>query len=157
MRNEFVFEHCEFKNVEPKVLNDPNSPNHYYIKQVKRQKQYNAIKATNEYLKKNNIKAIPMDKSLGFVLISHVNYQKRLEEITKLSQFKREYRKRKMKRILSLSVNGLKRWRGVKSIQSLDEVPIYINAFIKLCKLARSNILIKGSNGFIRQVTGLGM
>ena len=268
---DLFLEHCESRITEPEIINDLNSLTHNYIKRAKRQKQNSAIRATNEYLKKNNIKAVPMDKGLGFVLMSDADYQIRLEKITKLNQFKREYRKRKNEkdpiikeeeRIIGelkklekgkkldeklykqlkptgsqsaklyglakvhkegtplrpiVSIPGtpydkigkfVSKWlenvseskintstgdinkmvknmtlqdneklisydvcqlytnvpleesiemAAVRLFQETDEVPVDINTFMKLCKLACSNILIETSNGFIRQVDGLAM
>ena len=46
---------------------------------------------------------------------------------------------------------------AVRLFQVTDEIPVDINTFIKVSKLACSNILIETSNGFIRQVNGLAM
>ena len=46
---------------------------------------------------------------------------------------------------------------AVKLFQTTDEVPVDINTFIKLCKLACYNILIETNNGYVRQKDGLAM
>ena len=46
---------------------------------------------------------------------------------------------------------------ATKLFQIVDDVPVNIDTFIKLTKLACSNILIKTHRGYIRQVDGLAM
>ena len=46
---------------------------------------------------------------------------------------------------------------ATKLFQIVDDVPVNIDTFIKLTKLACSNVLIKTHRGYIRQVDGLAM
>ena len=46
---------------------------------------------------------------------------------------------------------------AMKLYEQTDEVPVDLNTFIKLTRLACSNILIKAPNGYIRQIKGLAM
>ena len=60
-----------------------------YIKTCKKQKVPNHIKLTREFLKKNELIAVPFDKGIGFCVMPVTSYQNKLMPILNLDQFEK--------------------------------------------------------------------
>ena len=53
------------------------------------------LNKTRKWLKENNIRAVPGDKSNGFTLMKKQDYDSRVLDILKLKQFKKIHKQRK--------------------------------------------------------------
>ena len=84
---DIFLEYCETKVCENEVINDINMLTHSYCKQASKQKIPRNLKLTNQYLKEQNLKAVPFDKGIGFCVMGQDEYNKKLKDITKLEQF----------------------------------------------------------------------
>ena len=58
-----------------------------YVSKMKKQKPDRAVRKVSQYLKKEDLKAVPFDKGAGYCLMSRSDYEKRLEDLVNGPQF----------------------------------------------------------------------
>ena len=87
--------HCKKNKITEETISDINIKTLNYIKRCKKLKSSRNIQKTKRYLKENDLLAVPFDKGIGICLMKREDYQKKLDDILKLPQFKKVKKKRK--------------------------------------------------------------
>ena len=71
-----------------------------YLKEMKKQKPDRVLAKVRQYLKTNDLKAVPFDKGAGYCIMSSIDYLKRLHDILTGRQLERLKSPSRGKRIL---------------------------------------------------------
>ena len=90
-----LLNHCKRNNIPEETITDINVKTLNYIKKCKKMKSTRNIQMTKKYLKENNLLAIPFDKGIGICIMKKDTYNKKMETIINLPQFKKVEKKRK--------------------------------------------------------------
>ena len=80
---------CNENEVPDNVVTDINVKTLAYIKKCKKQKSPRNLMLTKQYLKSNNLLAVPFDKGVGFCIMKKSTYDRKLAEIYNLPQFEK--------------------------------------------------------------------
>ena len=78
---------CKDNQVDDEVITDINVKTLAYIKKCKKMASSRNIIKTKQYLKENNLLAVPFDKGIGICLMKKEKYQEKLDTIISLPQF----------------------------------------------------------------------
>ena len=81
--------YCEKNAIPDSTITEINIKTLNYINKCKKQKVPNHIKLTREFLKKNELIAVPFDKGIGFCVMPVSSYQNKLMPILNLDQFEK--------------------------------------------------------------------
>ena len=81
--------YCEKNYISDSTVTEINIKTLNYIKKCKKQKVPNHIKLTREFLKKNELIAVPFDKGIGYCVMPVMSYQNKLMPILNLDQFEK--------------------------------------------------------------------
>ena len=90
-----LLSYCKEKQVDSEIITDINIKILNYIKKAKKMKSSRNIMLTKEYLKNNNLLAIPFDKGIGICIMKKDVYNQKLDAITNLPQFEKVVKTRK--------------------------------------------------------------
>ena len=90
-----VLSYCKEKKLDDETITYINIKTLNYIKKCKKQKTSRNIILTKQYLKENNLLAIPFDKGIGICLMSIEKYNEKIRDIINLPQFEKLTPKRK--------------------------------------------------------------
>ena len=87
--------YCEKHFIPDNTVTEINIKTLNYIKQCKKQKIPKHVKLTKEFLRKNELVAVPFDKGIGFCVMPVSSYQEKLQPILNLKQFEKVENTRK--------------------------------------------------------------
>ena len=91
---DLFMDYCEEKYIPEDVVTDINVKTLSYIKKCKKMKNSRNINKTKEYLKNNELLAVPFDKGIGICVMKKTNYNEKMNEIINLPQFEKVVKKR---------------------------------------------------------------
>ena len=80
---------CNDKHVSDAAITDLNVKTLNYIKTCNKQKPPRHVQMTKQFLKDNNLLAVPYDKGIGYCIMPRETYEQKLEPIINLPQFKK--------------------------------------------------------------------
>ena len=80
---------CKEHHVADSAITDLNIKTLNYIKTCKKQKTPRHVSMTKEFLKENDLLAVPFDKGIGYCIMPRETYEKKLEPIINLPQFEK--------------------------------------------------------------------
>ena len=92
---DLLLKNCKHNNISSEVINDINAATMKYIKACSKQKSPRNLVMTKKYLTENKLMAVPFDKGIGFCVMKVDSYKKKLDDILKLDQFRKETKPRK--------------------------------------------------------------
>ena len=92
---DLLLKNCKNNNITSEVINDINAATMKYIKSCSKQKSPRNLVMTKKYLTENKLMAVPFDKGIGFCVMKADSYKKKLDDILKLDQFRKEIKPRK--------------------------------------------------------------
>ncbi len=87
--------YCQKNSIPDCTVTEINIKTLNYIKQCKRQKVPKHIKMTKDFLKRNELLAVPFDKGIGFCVMPVTSYKNKLQPILNLDQFEQYVNTRK--------------------------------------------------------------
>ena len=86
---------CKSNKVSDEIITDINIKTLAYIKKCQKQKSPRNIAMTKQYLKEDNLLAIPFDEGMGICVMDKSTYHSKLDKIISLPQFEKVLPKRK--------------------------------------------------------------
>ena len=99
-----LLEYCESKESTPDMVNQIEAATVRYSKHSEKQPPHKHVALTKKFLIKNNLLAVPMDKSNGFAIMTEALYNDKIRKILSGKQFQKLKPKRKNAIEASLAV-----------------------------------------------------
>ena len=92
---DMLLKQCERNKIGRETVCDINIMVMKYVKACSKQKVPRHLKFTQQYLKENNLLAVPFDKGTGFCLMDANEHERKLMDILNLPQFEKVIARRK--------------------------------------------------------------